>query len=60
MSDVRIEGVTVEITPAEFWQHGYRVGWSDRAAGRPHMLDDPPGDVLADVIPMRPRTDVTV
>lgn len=44
-----------EITPAEFWRHGYRTGWDDREAGRSHLLDDPPGDTLADVIPMRSR-----
>lgn len=43
--------VTV-VTPAEFWRHGYRIGWSDGAAGRPSMLDEPPGDGLADVIPL--------
>lgn len=44
-----------EITPAEFWGHGYRVGWNDHAAGRAHMLDDPPSDVLANVIPLSPK-----
>lgn len=46
--------VKVEKIPrVEFWRHGYRTGWDDHAAGRTHLLDDPPAGTGADVIPLR-------
>lgn len=42
-----------EVTQEEFWRHGYRWGYDHGSRGLPSLLDDPPGDVLADVIPMR-------
>lgn len=42
-----------DIAPVEFWVHGYRTGWDDHAAGRTHLLDDPPVGAGGDVTPIR-------
>ena len=38
------------ISPQQFWRHGYRWGYSDGWHRLPSMLDDQPGDELADVV----------
>lgn len=40
-----------EVSPAEFWQHGYRFGYQHGTTGFPNILDDERTFPDADVIP---------